>query len=302
MQPTNPNAFSLDPLDRAGNERRDPEWVKAQQEREDARLLLLSRGNPLTKRVGPETSLVWLPLSVLDSAEGDPGLILLGLEKGAPRFAADIRDHTAPFTVDGATFSSLRDSGWTLSPTELAIAGQATWLTGWHAKHRYCARDGGETVMAEGGFKRINPVSGAQHFPRTDPVAIMLPLHQGDVCLGRSPRFPEGMYSAFAGYLEPCETLESCVIRELKEEAGLTVTSTHYRFSQPWPFSSSLMVGYFANVAAKTLTLDPEEIADARWFNREEILALLDNNGEPGVFVPPPFTIAHQLLRDWAER
>lgn len=295
----NPNTFLGNPLDRAGNERRDPTWLVAQRNRGDARALIADpdEGTVLLNRGEGRSFIKWLPLQDLPS-EADPDeLVLLGLDEGAPRYAAPVPDLPMPEKM-----SSLRKAAPYLLREEAAIAGQALWLLSWHARHRHCARDGGETVIVDGGMKRINPQTGAEHFPRTDPVAIVVPIHEGAICLGRGPQFPQTIVSAFAGFVEPCETLEECAARELKEEAGLDARHVEYVFSQPWPFPSSLMVGFLAEVTSRTLTLDPKEIADARWFSREEVGALLEGRHPDGLMIPPPMAIAHQLLKVWLAR
>jgi NAD+ diphosphatase len=226
-------------------------------------------------------------------------LVLLGLDGEVPVFAVDASvSDTPPFT-DLGSYVSLRSGAPFLSPEELSIAGQAVWLLSWHRRMAYCSDHGDPLVPAEGGFKRVNEKRGSEHFPRTDPVAIVLPVHGDAVCLGRGPHFPQGFMSAFAGYLEPGETLEQCGARELFEEAGLKAKSMRYLFSQPWPFPSSLMMGFIAEVEGRHLELDPDEIVEARWFERDEARAILD--GDHDVMCPPPFAIAHQLLKTWLE-
>lgn len=297
----NPNLFTGNPLDRAGNQRRNPDWLAGQEGHPGAQMIVAANGEPLIIRDTPHSRLSWLTLGALSLLPAKPELILLGLEDGEPRFAADVTGHEEAFAGMGE-FAVLRNAAPYLAPADLAIAGQALWLLSWHDRHRYCARNGGETLIADGGFKRVNPLTGAEHFPRTDPVAIVIPTHGEEVCLGRGVNFPEGFFSAFAGFLEPCETLEECAVREVKEEAGLNVTDLEYVFSQPWPFPSSLMVGFEARVASKELTLDPEEIAEARWFTKDEVEALLAPGRAEPPFCPPPFAIGHQLLKRWVCR
>lgn len=297
----NPNAFVGNPLDRAGNERRDPAWVKAQEDHPQAEMIVIAGDKPLVTGDGPDAGIGWLTLAARGLLEGPHDLILLGLENGEPRFALDATGQEEAF-ADLGEFVASREIAPYLTSAELSVAGQALWLASWHRRHRFCARDGGETVLDHGGFKRVNPATGAEHFPRTDPVAIVLPIHGEEVCLGRSPHFPPAFYSAFAGFLEPCETLEECAARELKEEAGLITSSLEYVFSQPWPFPSSLMVGFFAEVTSRELALDPEEIEDARWVDRDTVRAALNGEAPGGLLAPPPMAIAHQLLKLWACR
>ena len=292
-------AFAGNPLDRAAIQRKDEAWVAARREDPAAELLVLWRGEVLHERGRGSSRLLPLTMAALpECGGGEP--VLLGLRGEAPVWAVDAGAlPAAPFAELGA-WGALRGLAPYLAPDELAMAGQANWLLGWHRRNRFCARHGDGTVMAEGGGKRVNPRTGAEHFPRTDPVAIVLPVHGDAVCLGRGPHFPPGLLSAFAGFMEPGETLEECGARELAEEAGLTAVSMTYRLSQPWPFPASLMVGFEAEVADRALTLDPAEIAEARWLDRDEARAVLAGGHE--VAAPPPLAIAHHLLRGWAER
>lgn len=297
----NPNVFANYPLNRAGNERRSAEWVTAQQTHPDAQMIIISGQNPLIVRDSPLSRLSWLMLEALSLLPVQKDLVLLGLEGSAPRFAVDVTGHEDVFEGLGE-FADLRKSAPYMSADDLAIIGHAMWLLNWHERHQRCPQSGETTVMADGGYKRVNPSSGVEQYPRINPVAIVLPTFGEKVCLGRGPDFPPGFLSAFAGYLEPGETLEECAIRELHEEAGLKATDAEYIFSQPWPFSASLMVGFIAPVESLELTLDPEEIAEARWCSREEIRDALQGHHDHGFFVPPPYTIAHQLLKVWVAR
>lgn len=300
MLHNNPNAFCANPLDRVGVQRKDQDWLDRQAKDPKAKLLVIYRGEPLVEREPTSARIQWVTLNALSALPMQRELVLLGLWDGEPIYAVDASyADKAPFT-DLGEYVPLRNLAPFLPNTELSVAGQAAWLLNWHRKHRYCAQDGGKTVSAEGGFKRVNPESGAEHFPRTDPVAIVLPTHEGSVCLGRGPHFPKGFMSAFAGYLEPGETVEMCAERELFEEAGLEARSMEYLFSQPWPFPNSLMMGYIAEVTGRELTLDPTEIEEARWFSRDEARSVL--NGEHEIMCPPKYAIAHQLLKAWLDR
>lgn len=197
-----------------------------------------------------------------------------------------------------------------LSPEQTGMVAQGAALLAWNTTHRFCSRCGHESNPVAGGYKRVCPACEAEHFPRTDPVVIMLAV-RGDRCLlGRGRHFPEGMYSALAGFVEPGETIEDAVRRETLEESGIAVGRVRYHGTQPWPFPHTLMIGCFAEALDEGIDYDAEELADCRWFGRGEVAALVEDAGaHRGVgsegdatrfFVPPPMAIAHQLMRAWA--
>jgi NAD+ diphosphatase len=188
-----------------------------------------------------------------------------------------------------------------LVPAEiLGAMGQAKSLMHWHARHRFCSNCGAPSQVAASGWRRVCEVCKAQHFPRTDPVVMMLVL-EGDACLlGRGPGYPEGMYSCLAGFVEAGETLEDAVRRETMEEAGVSLGQIVYFASQPWPFPASLMIGYVAQARGRTLTLDPNEIEDARWFERAEVKLMLDDAHPSALTCPPKLSLANLLVRTWA--
>ena len=176
---------------------------------------------------------------------------------------------------------------------------QAKSVMYWHSRHRFCSNCGAETQVGAAGWKRVCAACKAEHFPRTDPVVIMLAV-SGDKCLlGRQPRFPKGMFSALAGFVEGGETLEDAVRREIKEEAGISCGKVTYMASQPWPFPCSLMIGCLAEAEDEKITIDVTELDDARWFSREDALKLVEGRLD-GFFCPPKFAIAHQLIASWA--
>jgi NAD+ diphosphatase len=205
----------------------------------------------------------------------------------------------APFS-DLGVYTPLREAASVLSSEDIAVVGEARWLLDWHRRHAHCAVCGSKTEMKDGGAKRLCPQCGTEHFPRSDPVAIVLAVHEESCLLARGPHFPPGFLSALAGFVEACETPEACAIRELREEAGVALTGVRYQFSQPWPFPSSLMMGFIADARDKTLKLDEKEIVEARWMSRGEIDRLLAGERRDDVRLPPRFTIARRLIERWA--
>jgi NAD+ diphosphatase len=184
---------------------------------------------------------------------------------------------------------------------ELGAVATAKAMTDWHARHRFCAQCGQPTQSASGGWKRECPSCAAQHFPRTDPVAIMLIVRDDRCLLARQSRFAPGMHSCIAGFIEPGETLEDAVRRETLEEAGLVVGEVRYLCSQPWAFPSSLMIGCIGTSLTEEITLDGEELEAGRWFTRDEVRLMLKGEHPDGLGAPVPIAIAHTLLRSWAE-
>lgn len=225
--------------------------------------------------------------------------VLLGLEEGgAPLFVRLARN-----IAHGGTFAPrVWEMAAMLHPEELAIYGGARSLVDWHARHGFCAVCGGTTVIAKAGWSRICPHCDAEHFPRVDPVTIMLAEYDGRVLVGRQRRFPPGRYSALAGFIEPGETIEGAVARELMEEAGVRATRVDYVKSQPWPFPSSLMIACIAQVESDALTLDATEIEDAFWVDRQQVRAALAGEEGAPFIAPPTMAVAHHLFRVWLER
>ncbi|QDM41882.1 NAD(+) diphosphatase [Altererythrobacter sp. TH136] len=191
-----------------------------------------------------------------------------------------------------------------LSTSDLAIYGGARSLVDWHARHRFCARCGSGTALAKGGWQRDCSACGAAHFPRTDPVTIMLVEHQGRLLLGRQPRFPPRVHSALAGFVEPGETIEEAVAREVFEEAGVRVRDVTYIASQPWPFPSQLMIGCHAHADDDAITVDTTELEEARWFTRTELEAAREAGpeGNETLIFPRSWAIAHHLVTWWLDR
>ncbi len=178
---------------------------------------------------------------------------------------------------------------------------EAKALLGWHARHRFCPNCGASTKLTQGGWRRDCPSCGVEHFPRTDPVVIMLAILGERCVLGRSRRFAPTMWSCLAGFAEPGETIEEAVRREVLEEAGIFCGRVSYFASQPWPFPSSIMIGCHAEALSDNLVVDREELEDARWFDRDELAAMLSRRHPQGLTTPPPVAIAHHIIRSFVE-
>lgn len=299
LLPHNPNAFTRSPLDRAGHHRRDQAWLDAALDAETTRLAPFCENRPFVIEEGGRLNVGWLAAHARRGiAPADARLLFLGVNaEGAAHFAIDVPD-PAPL-ADLGRFDDLRALGPRLSRDELAILGPAKSVFEWHARNSYCANCGSPTRVVEAGWKRECPMCSAEHFPRVDPVCIMLPVI-GDQCfLARQRAWPRGMHSALAGFIEPGEAIEEAVARETLEEAGLKVVEVQLHSTQPWPFPHSLMIGAICVVEDAHETVDTHELESGRWFTREEAHLLLAGK-HPNAFAPPPFAIAHQLLKSWA--
>ena len=241
---------------------------------------------------GEGGGLLWEPLDPAD----ERALMLLGIDDtGAPRF---VREAAAGTRVDARSRTVMRLLPL-LSAEDAALYGGARSLVDWHARHRFCAVCGSPTDLFRGGWGRRCGACKAEHFPRVDPVVIMLAEYEGRVLVGRQPGFQPGFFSALAGFVEPGESLEEAVARELFEEAGIHVSDVTYVASQPWPFPSSLMIGCRAVATGAALTLDTTEIEAAMWVDRAEVRAALAGDMGAPFMAPPPLAIARYLLEDW---
>lgn len=299
------NTFAGNPLDRASDRRGDAAWVAAQLAAPDTLVLPLWNGQPLAEDApGGGVRLGYVPGGMAREIAGDAEpLLFMGLWKETAVFALDMESAadpaSGPFAGFGR-FEELRPLAAQLTPAEAAIAAGARATFEWRRRHRFCSNCGQPSHVAEAGWKRICPACGAEHFPRTDPVVIMLPV-RGEMCLlGRQPRFPPGMHSALAGFLEPGESIEEACARELKEEAALQALSVRYHSSQPWPYPGSLMIGLIAEMDEGEARPDQTELESVRWFSRAEAGRMAAGESVDGCFCPPPLAIAHQLVKAWA--
>lgn len=302
-----PNTFTGAQLDRAGPRRRDAAWVQERLHDPASRTLAVTRDGILVSGE-EEPRLVRLPLELIPGGAGTT--VLLGVEPdGSALFAVDVEHvHAHRPLTPGARVLGLREAG-ALLPHELGgLAAYASALLGWHRTHAHCARCGAVTDVAEGGHVRRCPVCHGEHHPRTDPVVIMLVLDGERVLLGRQPSWPRGRYSALAGFVEAAESLEEAVAREVLEEAGVTVRAPRYVSSQPWPFPSSLMLGFTAEYAGGEAAVRDGELEDVRWFTRTEVAAAAAaeasgtweaTDAGATLLLPPPLAIARRLLDGW---
>ena len=297
-------------LDRAADLRGAPEGLAALWPM--ARVLMMWRGRPLMAQAG---GLAFLA-AAHPLAGGYEGTLFLGRDGQGAIFARDMSawepdDPTAqqagfldtsvqrhPDLGPDLMFCELRAVMADLSPQEAELAATARALLEWHRSHGFCASCGSPSGLAQAGWQRTCPACKAQHFPRTDPVVIMLITRGNSVLLGRGPTWPEGMYSLLAGFIEPGETIEAAVRREVFEEAGIHVGAVDYLASQPWPFPASLMIGCHGAATSEAITLDPDELQDARWVMREDLLSALAGT-HPLIKPSRKGSIAQFLMSHW---
>ena len=302
------NIFAGNPLDRASYKRSDPDWIKARLNDPDSLCVAIWNGKPLVEKTpdtadGMRIAYLSMPLA-LEAAGSDQRVLFMGLWKTTAVFAVDLEGSADP--ADGSLnglghFEDLRAIALRLPQTDAAILATAKQVFEWRRKHGFCPNCGQPTLAIDGGWKRVCDACRTEHFPRTDPVVIMLPTF-GDKCLlGRQSVWPKHMYSALAGFLEPGESIEEACAREVMEEAGLTAVSVSYHSTQPWPYPSSLMIGLFAEVADDAAKADETELEEVRWFTRPQVQAML--RGELNdANAPGAMAIAHQLIKAWAEK
>ncbi|MGV6839787.1 MAG: NAD(+) diphosphatase [Planktomarina sp.] len=298
-------------LDRAAHLRFDVDQQVLRQ-RPDALLLFMWRGKPL---MDDTSQIVFLPMSDFQDIEDGP-IIFLGLAMGIPVFAkdiskwtpddqADVQDGFAddsvqkhPGLAQYGAFAELRTALAMLPPLDAEIAGTARRMFAWHQSHGFCANCGGKTNVSDAGWRRVCPSCDRSHFPRTDPVVIMLILQGNEVLVGRSASWPAGMYSLLAGFVEPGETIEAAVRREVWEESGIHVGPVEYLASQPWPFPASLMLGCVGIAQTYDLMVDPTELEDAVWISKERMLSVYAGD-DPLIKPARKGSIAHFLIENW---
>jgi NAD+ diphosphatase len=295
VRATRPNVYTGSPLDRVAERRSDPDFVASALGHPEAIVAPLWRSQNLFQgeraRFFPtQHALQW---------EDDPHRwLFLGLWDERPVFALDLGHHEAPTRLlpeDAGQFADIRSIGGILPAGEASVLAYARGLIHWQSRTRFCGVCGSPCVPASAGHVMHCTGCGIDHFPRSDPAVIMLVVRDDMILMGHATRFPEGMYSTLAGFVEPGESLEEAVRREVYEETGVRVGAVAYHSSQPWPFPSSLMLGFYGEGLTETITFRDSELADARWFTR----AMCRNPDEHGFRLPGPDSIARRLIEDW---
>lgn len=299
------HTFAGNTLDRGDVIRRAPALLKAALEAETSIFLLFSELEVLVNNE-QQLRLGWLNQSQVTRLKLESEPILLGFENDIAHFALDVSSISNLIQIlelgDDWAFKDCRAAAMEMDNGETGIIAQGRAQVSWHSNHQFCSKCGGNTEPQRGGLTRHCELCRTDHFPRTDPVVIML-ITDGERCLlgqGHGPMVKINMYSTLAGFIEQGESIEEAVRREVKEEAGIDVGRVRYHSSQPWPFPSSLMIGCHAEALSEKITIDTVEINDARWFSKAEVKAALHSKTD-GLYLPGSMAIAHHLIRTWIE-
>jgi NAD+ diphosphatase len=297
-------AFSGSRLERSAALRGDGAALAALAEDPRALFYAIGGDSILMRKRGEERDPLFSPAQARALGEARD-MIFLGLADGAPRFGLSLDPRVVEQLKvrEDLAATDLRSIavGALVGAEHLPPLAEAKAVLGWHARHRFCPNCGAVTQPTQGGWRRDCPSCKAEHFPRTDPVVIMLAIAGERCVLGRSPRFPKTMWSCLAGFCEPGESIEEAVRREVQEEVGIGCARIKYFASQPWPFPSSLMIGCHAEATTHDIVIDQSEIEEARWFARDELEHMLTRSHPQGLTAPPPIAIAHHIIRDFVE-
>lgn len=303
--------FSASTFDRAAAKRADESWVRARIADPSSRFLMLRDLRPLVRQPSAtqRSEICWVdtirarPDENVE-ATGVPA-IFLGLKDDIAHFALAVPSDAEPQSFgwpERTEFQGVRRLAAMLDRGDAAAVAQARSLVDWHAKHRFCSRCGAPVRSVDAGYRTACTSCDAQYYPRVDPVVIMLAVHEDRCLLGRQDRHPPGMYSCLAGYVEAGESLEDAVRREVIEEAGIHCSGVSVVGNQPWPFPSTLMIAAYTQAETTNIQRWDVELEDAQWFDRARVADVLTAPLGSKLFVPPPFAIAHHLIRQWAEK
>jgi NAD+ diphosphatase len=297
--------FAHNALDRLANAR-DDEAFQAEAAADPRARTLAVLGESVAVRRGAGGALdLWFGFGEAEALGRAGQRVFLGRDARGPAFAVQVETEAEEPLAghDGLELLNLRQvaAEGSVVPDDLGALAEGKSLLSWHASHRFCGKCGAATLSSTSGWKRTCPACGLHHFPRTDPVVIMLATDGERCLLGRQPRFPAGMYSCLAGFLEPGETIEAAVRREIGEEAGIQCGAVTYLGCQPWPFPASLMIGCLVDAASTDIAIDAEELEDARWFTRAEVRAMLEGRHPEGLTCPMPMAIAHHIVLAWVD-
>jgi NAD+ diphosphatase len=277
-----PLAYIVNPLDRRANDRADAAWIAAQRRRPDARLIGIAGDSVMMDNGALVTA----------NDDGSAPAVFLGIgEDGRPWFARRIAEAEGLRDLRSLAMEEA------LPAEELGILAQARSIIAWHERRSFCSNCAARLETTDAGYRRHCPQCGMDHFPRTDPVVILVARHARGILLGRQKAWKPGMYSALAGFVEPGETIEDAARREVYEEAGIRVGAVRYVSSQPWPFVSNLMIGLIGEALTDEITVDAAELEDARWFSRDEAGQMLARTHPQGLYAATPFAIAHELVK-----
>jgi NAD+ diphosphatase len=292
-------------IERVAERRNDEVWLAAQFADPRSAAYVIGGESIVLKNTGAEIFGATFTIDEARALAPTTEAVFLGLFDGAGRFGVGIQPASAEALkargdLHVIDLRSIAIRGL-VTPEHLPPLAEAKAMLHWHARHRFCSNCGAATDMTEAGWKRVCPACKVEHFPRTDPVVIMLAVNGDRGLLGRSGRFAATMWSCLAGFAEPGEAIEDAVRREIMEEAGIRCGQVRYLFSQPWPFPMSLMIGCHAQALNDNISMDDNELVDARWFSKDECAAMLLRRHPEGLTCPPPVAIAHHIIRDWVE-
>ncbi len=304
LGPRPPLGYTQSRIDRAADRRTDAAALAAYAADPRASAYIIG-WDSIVMRKGTSLSEPLFTMDQVRALDDATEIVFLGLLDGAPRFGVGIAADAAAALKnrDGFHVTDLRSIAvqGLVAPEHLPQLAEAKAVLHWHARHRFCPNCGAATQPVCGGWKRDCPRCKTEHFPRTDPVVIMLATDGEDCLLGRSPRFAPTMWSCLAGFVEPGESIEDAVRRETREEAGIVCGRLRYFASQPWPFPTSLMIGCHAQALTREIVVDRQEREDARWFSKDEVVSMLLRTHPQSLTTPPPMAIAHHIIRAWVE-